>query len=53
MHEVLAAVDAEGIALELDINPYGELDHDALAAWYARLGFEFNGIRWRRGPRRT
>lgn len=51
MAEVLAEVDAAGVDLYLDINPYGDMDYKALAAWYARLGFRKQGVRWRREPR--
>lgn len=55
MAELLADADAEGVELWLDINPYGEMTYQQLAAWYGRCGFEkvdvAGGRRYRRLPR--
>lgn len=40
MGEVLADADTEQTVLYLYVNPYGNLDWDALTSWYHRLGFE-------------
>lgn len=42
MQEVLRDADAEGITLWLEINPYGEMNYEALEAWYKRLGFQWH-----------
>lgn len=39
MAEVLRDADSEGVTLRLLVNPYGDMDQDALIAWYERLGF--------------
>jgi len=39
MQKCLADADAEGVTLQLDINPYGEMSYTELRAWYERLGF--------------
>lgn len=38
---VLAEADAEGVGLQLYIQPTGGLDWTDLASWYFRLGFRF------------
>lgn len=52
MQEVLDEADQLGVTLVLDINPYGDMDYQALSAWYQRVGFtEGADSRWWRSPR--
>jgi ribosomal protein S18 acetylase RimI-like enzyme len=50
---VLADADEEGTTLGLVVAPSGPLDFEALAGWYARLGFEWTDMaqgEMQRGP---
>lgn len=42
--------DKEGVSLFLEIQPYGEMTYDDLAAWYGRHGFVGLGL-WERKPK--
>jgi predicted GNAT family N-acyltransferase len=39
MSQMLTDADQDKVDLWLDINPYGPMDYDQLAAWYIRCGF--------------
>ena len=39
LKEALSDADREGATLYLEINPYGEMTHQQLEAWYMRYGF--------------
>jgi GNAT superfamily N-acetyltransferase len=45
LKEVLADADAEGIMLELCIEPSDGLDFEELHAWYSRYGFRDTDLR--------
>lgn len=52
MKEVTDEADHLGVTLVLFINPYGDMDYDALSAWYQRVGFtEGDDARWWRTPK--
>ena len=39
MDQLLEDADAEGVTLQLTINPYGGLTYEQLQDWYERRGF--------------
>lgn len=50
---ILAAADAEGLNLYLEISSSDGLTYDELEAWYVRYGFRDIGGVWKRKPSRT
>jgi predicted GNAT family N-acyltransferase len=50
--EICRDADELKVTLKLEINPYGEMTHDELAAWYERYGFIHDGKgTWWRKPK--
>lgn len=52
MRRLIEDADSEGVALVLSAEPYGDLDLEAITAWYRKLGFEGPPERMVRKPLR-